>query len=72
MKKKLIGKWKKGNIILEIFDKNGVPYVRTTEVFDENLSEVSDLEEFENFEKGETTLLDILEYYDMSGAEKID
>ena len=69
MKKKLIGKWKKGNIILEIFDKNGVPYARTTEVFDENLSEVSDLEEFE---KGETTLLDILEYYDMSGAEKID
>ena len=68
MKKKLIGKWKKGNIILEIFDKNGVPYARTTEVFDENLSEVSDLEEFE---KGETTLLDILEYYDMSGAEKI-
>ena len=49
MKKKLIGKWKKGNIILEIFDKNGVPYTRTTEVFDENLSEVSDLEEFENF-----------------------
>ena len=69
MKKKLIGKWKKGNIILEIFDKNGVPYARTTEVFDENLSEVSDLEEFE---KGETTLLDILEYYDMGGAEKID
>ena len=69
MKKKLIGKWKKGNTILEIFDKNGVPYARTTEVFDENLSEVSDLEEFE---KGETTLLDILEYYDMSGAEKID
>ena len=69
MKKKLIGKWKKGNIILEIFDKNGVPYARTIEVFDENLSEVSDLEEFE---KGETTLLDILEYYDMSGAEKID
>lgn len=69
MKKKLIGKWKKGNIILEIFDKNGVPYARTTEVFDENLSEVSDLEEFE---KGETTLLDILEYYDMSGAEKIE
>ena len=69
MKKKLIGKWKKGNIILEIFDKNGVPYARTTEVFDENLSEVSDLEAFE---KGETTLLDILEYYDMSGAEKID
>ena len=69
MKKKLIGKWKKGNIILEIFDKNGVPYARTTEVFDENHSEVSDLEEFE---KGETTLLDILEYYDMSGAEKID
>ena len=69
MKKKLIGKWKKGNIILEIFDKNGVPYARTTEVFDENLSEVSDLEEFE---KGETTLFDILEYYDMSGAEKID
>lgn len=69
MKKKLIGKWKKGNIILEIFDKNGVPYARTTEVFDENLSEVSDLEDFE---KGETTLLDILEYYDMSGAEKID
>ena len=69
MKKKLIGKWKKGNIILEIFDKNGVPYARTTEVFDENLSEVSDLEEFE---KGETTLLDILEYYDMIGAEKID
>ncbi len=69
MKKKLIGKWKKGNIILEIFDKDGVPYARTTEVFDENLSEVSDLEEFE---KGETTLLDILEYYDMSGAEKID
>lgn len=68
MKKKLIGKWKKGNIILEIFDKDGVPYARTTEVFDENLSEVSDLEEFE---KGETTLLDILEYYDMSGAEKI-
>ena len=68
-KKKLIGKWKKGNIILEIFDKDGVPYARTTEVFDENLSEVSDLEEFE---KGETTLLDILEYYDMSGAEKID
>ena len=68
MKKKLIGKWKKGNIILEIFDKNGVPYARTTEVFDENLSEVSDLEEFE---KGETTLLDILEYYDMGGAEKI-
>ena len=69
MKKKLIGKWKKGNIILEIFDKDGVPYARTTEVFDENLSEVSDLEEFE---KGETTLLDILEYYDMSVAEKID
>ena len=69
MKKKLIGKWKKGNTILEIFDKDGVPYARTTEVFDENLSEVSDLEEFE---KGETTLLDILEYYDMSGAEKID
>lgn len=69
MKKKLIGKWKKGNIILEIFDKDGVPYARTTEIFDENLSEVSDLEEFE---KGETTLLDILEYYDMSGAEKID
>ena len=69
MKKKLIGKWKKGNIILEIFDKDGVRYARTTEVFDENLSEVSDLEEFE---KGETTLLDILEYYDMSGAEKID
>lgn len=69
MKKKLIGKWKKGNIILEIFDKDGIPYARTTEVFDENLSEVSDLEEFE---KGETTLLDILEYYDMSGAEKID
>ena len=69
MKKKLIGKWKKGNIILEIFDKDGVPYARTTEVFDENLSEVSDLEEFE---KGETTLLDILEYYDMSGDEKID
>lgn len=69
MKKKLIGKWKKGNIILEIFDKDGVPYARTTEVFDENLSEVSDLEEFE---KGETTLLDILEYYDMSGAEKIE
>ena len=69
MTKKLIGKWKKGNIILEIFDKDGVPYARTTEVFDENLSEVSDLEEFE---KGETTLLDILEYYDMSGAEKID
>ena len=69
MKKKLIGKWKKGNIILEIFDKDGVPYARTTEVFDENLSEVSDLEEFE---KGETTLLDILEYYDMIGAEKID
>ena len=69
MKKKLIGKWKKGNIILEIFDKNGVPYARTTEVFDENLSEVSDLEEFE---KGETTLPDILEYYDMSGAEKIE
>ena len=69
MKKKLIGKWKKGNIILEIFDKDGVPYARTTEVFDENLSEVSDLEEFE---KGETTLIDILEYYDMSGAEKID
>ena len=69
MKKKLIGKWKKGNIILEIFDKDGVPYARTTEVFDENLSEVSDLEEFE---KGEITLLDILEYYDMSGAEKID
>ena len=69
MKKKLIGKWKKGNIILEIFDKNGVSYARTTEVFDENLSEVSDLEEFE---KGETTLLDILEYYDMSGAEKIE
>lgn len=69
MKKKLIGKWKKGNIILEIFDKNGVPYARTTEVFDENLSEVSDLEDFE---KGETTLLDILEYYDMSGAEKIE
>ena len=69
MKKKLIGKWKKGNIILEIFDKDGVPYARTTEVFDENLSEVSDLEEFD---KGETTLLDILEYYDMSGAEKID
>ena len=69
MNKKLVGKWKKGNIILEIFDKNGVPYARTTEVFDENLSEVSDLEEFE---KGETTLLDILEYYDMSGAEKID
>ena len=69
MKKKLIGKWKKGNIILEIFDKNGVPYARTTEVFDENLSEVSDLEEFE---KGETTLLDILEYYDMNGAEKIE
>ena len=69
MKKKLIGKWKKGNIILEIFDKNGVPYARTTEVFDENLSEVSDLEEFE---KGETTLLDILEYYDMSCAEKIE
>ena len=69
MKKKLIGKWKKGNIILEIFDKDGVTYARTTEVFDENLSEVSDLEEFE---KGETTLLDILEYYDMSGAEKIE
>ena len=69
MKKKLIGKWKKDNTILEIFDKDGVPYARTTEVFDENLSEVSDLEEFE---KGETTLLDILEYYDMSGAEKID
>ena len=69
MNKKLIGKWKKGNTILEIFDKDGVPYARTTEVFDENLSEVSDLEEFE---KGETTLLDILEYYDMSGAEKID
>lgn len=69
MKKKLVGKWKKGNIILEIFDKDGVPYARTTEVFDENLSEVSDLEEFE---KGETTLLDILEYYDMSGAEKIE
>ena len=69
MKKKLIGKWKKGNIILEIFAKDGVTYARTTEVFDENLSEVSDLEEFE---KGETTLLDILEYYDMSGAEKID
>ena len=69
MKKKLIGKWKKGNIILEIFDKNGVPYARTTEVFDENLSEVSDLEDFE---EGETTLLDILEYYDMSGAEKIE
>ena len=69
MNKKLVGKWKKGNVILEVFDKNGVPYARTTEVFDENLSEVSDLEEFE---KGETTLLDILEYYDMSGAEKID
>ena len=72
MNKKLVGKWKKGNVILEVFDKNGVPYARTTEVFDENLSEVSDLGEFEDFEKGKTTLLDILEYYDMSGAEKID
>lgn len=72
MNKKLVGKWKKGNVILEVFDKNGVPYVRTTEVFDENLSEVSDCGVFEDFEKGETTLLDILEYYDMSGAEKID
>ena len=72
MNKKLVGKWKKGNVILEVFDKNGVPYARTTEVFDENLSEVSDWGVFDDFEKGETTLLDILEYYDMSGAEKID
>ena len=69
MKKQLIGKWKKGNIIPEIFDQDGVHYARSTEMFDENLSEVSD---FEEFEKGESTLLDILEYYDMSCAEKMD
>ena len=68
MGKKLIGKWRKGRTILEVFTKDGVFYTRESEIIDENMQETSSSEEFD--EEG-ATLRDVLEFYEMSDAEKI-
>lgn len=67
MNKKLIGKYKKGNTILEVFDRNGVICARTSDVIDEFTQDVSSIEEFEDG----ATINDVLIAYSMEDAEKI-
>lgn len=66
--KKLLAKFKKGNTILEVFEEDGGKCARASEVIDDNLQDVSPLDNFEN----DVTMEEIISFYDMEGCEKID
>lgn len=66
--KKLLAKFKKGNTILEVFEEDGGKCARISEVIDDNLQDVSPLDNFEN----DVTMEEIISFYDMEGCEKID
>lgn len=66
--KRLLAKFKNGNTILEVFEEDGGKCARTSEVIDDNLQDVSPLDNFEN----DVTMEEIISFYDMEGCEKID
>lgn len=67
MTKKLIGKWKKGDVILEVFTKDGVLHARVSEVIDENTQETSPSEKLDEG----VSLEDVLRDHGMGDEDKV-